>query len=196
MRADDPPARFSHAVSAAETAEIGLAQLNSDELASLDALVRRDRAESDYVYKTPRPARFSARLTPEERQAAGLDRLTADQVVRLDAVVAANLPPPRTPISAAAVARATGGPADSVDTAGAVRPSLTLKRAPEIHGEISLMVGGGSGGFSEYGGALAVSYDDPAHGFSLLAAYSEVHTKGGYYLRDCRYGFDDPFLLP
>lgn len=193
LRADDG-ARFSKTLGAGESAAIGLAQLDSDQLAALDALVRRDIAAADYVYKTPRAARFTERLAPEERHAAGLDQLAPAQLTQLDAAVAKEMPAPREPIPAATLAAAS----DATSTAGAVRPSLTLDRRPQIHGEVSLMVGAGSGGFSEYGGALVVSYDDPAHHFSVLASYSEVHTKGGYYYRGCRDGYLYPgdWLLP
>lgn len=193
LRADDA-ARFSKTLSASESTAIGLAQLDSDQIAALDALVRRDIASADYVYKTPRAARFTERLAPEERHAAGLDRLDAAQLAALDAAVAKEMPAPREPIPSATIAAAT----DGANTAGAVRPSLTLDRRPQIHGQVSLMVGAGSGGFSEYGGALVLSYDDPAHNFSLIAGYSEVHTKGGYYYRGCRDGYLYPgdWLLP
>ena len=62
----------------------------------------------------------------------------------------------------------------------------TLRRAPEIHGMISLTFGMGSGGYSERGGAMVLTYDDPS-GISLAVGYSEIRTKGGYFLRDYHY---------
>lgn len=178
-RADE--LRFSKTLTAEESKDLGLAALDSDQTAALDALVRRDIAAADYVYKTPRAARFSERLTPEERRAAGLASLDAATLARLDAAVERLMPAPRTPIGSAALARA--------ESTAAVVPSLTLRRRPEIHGSVTLMAGMGSGGYSELGGALVLTYDDPEHDFSLLVGYSEVHTKGGNYWRRHGYGY-------
>jgi hypothetical protein len=60
-----------------------------------------------------------------------------------------------------------------------------LRRAPEIHGSITLLYGQGSDGYSERGGAMVLTYDDPS-GISLAVGYSEIRTKGGHghYYRD------------
>ena len=55
-----------------------------------------------------------------------------------------------------------------------------LRRDPEIHGSVTLMVAAGSNGYSAYGGALNLSYYDPVRRFSIDVGYSEIHSKGGY----------------
>jgi len=62
-----------------------------------------------------------------------------------------------------------------------------LRRDPEIHGSITLMVAGGSHGYSAYGGAIDLSYVDPVHHFEIGVGYSEIHSSGGYgyFGRNC-----------
>jgi hypothetical protein len=50
-------------------------------------------------------------------------------------------------------------------------------------------MGWGSGGYSEMGGSMVVDYYDPAHNLDILMGYSEVHTKGPAYYRNCPDGF-------
>jgi len=176
-RASDD-ARFSKTLAFADFAQTGLARLNSDQLAALDALVRRDLVAAEFVTKTPRAARFSQRLSADERRVAGLTLLSEPELAQLDLQVERLMPAPR---SSTTTPYTTGG-------TNAV-PSVTLRRAPEIHGEVTLLYGAGSGGFSEMGGSLVVSVEDPAHHMAIAVGYSELHTKGGYLRRDCRDGF-------
>lgn len=180
--------RFSKSLPAAEATDAGLTHLDPDQLAILDALVRQDVKSWDYVSKTPRADRFSARLSAVERHNAGLDLLSDAQLLRLDAAVERLMPvAPR------------GSYAASTPAAPASTPirAVKINRAPEIHGSVSLMVAAGSGGYSAYGGAIEVNYTDPASGFAIAVAYSEVHSKGGYgYGRHGCFGglYDDPFF--
>ena len=66
-----------------------------------------------------------------------------------------------------------------------------LQRGPEIHGSITLLYGQGSGGYSERGGSMVLTYEDPS-GISLAVGYSEIKTEGGHFYRDYRYR-RDPF---
>ena len=148
---------FSKSVTADETASAGLAQLSSDQLSALDALVRRDLA---LAANTPpaaaRPARFSARLSESERRSAGLTLLTAAKLEQLDTLVkrfASAPPPPLTSPSA------TVG--DKTEANGP--QTVSWRRKPEIHGMMALMYGVGSHGYSERGGATgfgSVPVDD------------------------------------
>ena len=70
-------------------------------------------------------------------------------------------------------------------------PSVSLRRGPEVHGEVSLVVGAGSHGYSEYGGGMLVELDDPEHNMALAISYSELHAKGGWLRRGCREGWSD-----
>ena len=171
--------RLSKALPPSEFNAAGLSQLSSDEIAVLDALVRRDTltTQSTTSGRASRPARFSERLTADERKNSGLAQLTEAQLGQLDQYVAR--------LSAPMVG--TSGVLRSAGNSSGVVTSTSLRRAPEIHGMISLMYGVGSGGYSERGGAMVLTYDDPS-GISLAVGYSEVRTKGGYgyYGRDCR----------
>lgn len=175
--------RFSKTLSADETAALGVACLSSDQLAVLDALVRRDIDRADYVSKEPRAPRFSQRLSENERHNAGLDTLAEAQLAELDRAVERLMPPPRTG-QTFAVSSGNNGPYSV--------PSVKLRRDPEIHGAVTLMVGAGSHGYTEYGGAAEITYYDPANKFALTVGYAETHAKGGYLGRRCY----DPFWRP
>ena len=161
--------RLSQTLLPDERVASGIVTLTSDQVAILDALVRRDIANSRGT--APRAALFSDRLTADERRNAGLTQLTANQLSRLDSYVARLLVP---------IPNFSAGDGPVRNSAWTAK---SLKRAPEIHGMISLMYGVGSDGYSERGGSMVLSYDDPS-GISLLVGYSEVRTKGGNFYRD------------
>lgn len=178
----DEEVRHSKTLSAAEFSSTGLEKLSSDQLAVLDALVRRDLNQAQLVSKTPRAARFSERLSADERHNAGLDQLSAEQLAQVDATVAARIAPP------------SGG--FSVTGSSPTPPiqSWKIRRDPEIHGSATLMVAAGSHGYRAYGGALDVYYVDPTNKFTLGVGISEVRSKGGLYRGygdDC-YLYDEP----
>ena len=179
--------RLSRTLVPDEFAAAGLSLLSTDQIAVLDALVRRDIADSARVTRTKeaRPARFSERLTADERKNAGLTAITPEQLAQLDNFVA-RLSSPEVGGTGQFVSRDTGRTE--------ILSSRSLRRAPEIHGSISLMYGAGSGGYSERGGAMTLSYEDPS-GLSIAVGYAETHSKGGYYRDYCRRGFRDPFGL-
>ena len=157
--------RFSRQLTAAEATEVGLGRLSPDQLAVLDALVRRDlriNARPDPAH--PQPLRFSERLLPEERRSSGLDLLTPAELARLDERVALT---------------AAGG-TPSVRTGRASSPLADPEDQapkPEIHGMVSLFIGGGHG-FSERGGSMVIDLQDPAHGLDLLVGYGETRFSG------------------
>lgn len=169
-RADDR--RFSSSLNVAESAQTGLGRLSSDEVAVLDALVRHDLAlVVDSSPSNSRPAQFSQRLSAEERRNAGLTKLNETEIAELDADVE-RFAHPSVPGS---------GPVSDPNAPanGTGLTSVLVRRAPEIHGTVSFMVGAGSHGYSEYGGAINVTYYDPAHHFALDVGYSEIHWNGG-----------------
>jgi hypothetical protein len=188
MQAADNDVRLSRTLVPDEYAAAGLGQLNSDQVAVLDALVRRDIAAAERAVKTKetRAENFSARLTDDERKNAGLTALSKDQVAYIDAYVA-RLSPTEAGGSGQFVAGAR-------DESGAV-VTRDLKRAPEIHGSVSLMYGAGRGGYSERGGSMVLTYEDPS-GIALAFGYSEIRTKGGYLRRGCREPYRDFVGIP
>jgi hypothetical protein len=174
-------ARFSQTLTLGESAEAGLSRLSSDQVAVLDALLRRDLAGQSAPARKDAPptARFSQRLTADERRIAGLTLLTEAEVAKLDTLAERQ--------AAATSARALLSPLVVAAPAGIrLRPAET-KAAREIHGSFSLSMGWGKGGYSERTGAVNLNYEDPARGFAIAVGYSETHLKGGpgvYLYRD------------
>jgi hypothetical protein len=164
--------RFSKTLTASEQTDAGLGRLSADQLAVLDALIRRDEkinVTPDAAH--PAPARFSQRLSPEERASAGLDSLSEAELTRFDALVQ----------------RRSSGNVSSV-VSSAARPALQPEPsapAPEIHGVISFTFGGGRGGYREKSGFMMLDYQDPAHG---LEGYGESRISGPSIGRGC-YGW-------
>ncbi len=160
--------RFSKTLSTEDLAATGLERLSSDQIAILDALIRRDIAQSRFVSKEPRPADFSERLTAAERDNAGVSLLSVPEIAALDAHIAPLAAPP---------APANG--ARFTSNSRYTTPSVKIDRGPRIHGELTLMVAAGSDDYTAYGGGIAVTLDDPASKMAVTLAYSEVHSKGG-----------------
>lgn len=164
--------RFSQSLSTGELVESGLNRLTSDQVAVIDALVRRNPPNLS------KPAeRFSERLSDDECRAAGLALLTEAQRARLDALVRRG--------AEAASAAALTGPLVIAPTRGPVRVAET--KAPQAtHGSFFFSMGWGKGGYSEKSGGVTVNYEDPERRFALSASYSETYVKGrgGYIFRD------------
>jgi hypothetical protein len=171
--------RFSVSLEQPERAACGLTRLTSDQVAVLDALVRRDmttlaRATAAEVSKDQKPA-FSQRLTAGERQTAGLGALTPAELTQLDATVERH--------QGARLARTLLAPPEFITRRERITPT-ERKKEREIHGSFSLSYGVGSGGYSEKSGSMVLYLEDPAKGYSISVGYTETHTKGGvpYYL--------------
>lgn len=179
--------RFSKTLSPAEFTATGLERISSDELAVLDALIRRDWTQAQFVTKQPRAARFSERLSADERRNAGLEHLAAEELARLDTHVQGRITPP------ASFDSATGSGSAALGV-----QSVKLRRDPEVHGSVSLMVAAGSDGYRAYGGALEVHYDDPANRYSVGIAVSQIHEKGRFYpgYWDGCYLYNRPYSRP
>jgi hypothetical protein len=183
---DATSGRFSQTLSAAERTEAGLTRLSSDQIAVIDALIRRDLAAQSRPPRgdeTPAP-RFSQRLTADERRTAGLALFTEPELVRLDSLAERN--------AAAVLARTLLTPAVFVSPGARLNPE-GAKAAPEMHGSVSLSYGSGKGGYSEKTGAMTLRYEDPVHGFALAVGYSETHTKAPF---PYRIGSDPPPVSP
>jgi hypothetical protein len=169
--ADD--GRFSLQLTPMEREETGLQRLSSDQLAILDALIRRD--EQWYTgpgAPPPSPTRFSQRLSPEESKSVGLDRFDEAHRFRLDVVIS-RIEFGEMPVST------SGQSPKPMPQPTLARPGL------EIHGMVSFTVGGGTGGYSEMGGSIALMLDDPAHNLSVFVDYEEMHAKGPLLDRGC-----------
>lgn len=187
-RASAQDTRFSQSINADERTACGLARLNSDQTAILDALVRRDTGRIATSSSTDAPAaeRFSQRLTADERRNAGLLLLNDTEVAKLDAFIDRyqNGKLARTLLAAPRIA----SPSRRVTTEEA-------KPERRIHGTFSLSYGWGSGGYSEKSGSMVLNYDDPAGRYSVTIGYSETHIKGPHVYRD-PYLYRDPLTRP
>ena len=179
LGADATEPRFSQVLGKDDRESAGLGRLSSDEVAVIDALVRRDTITRLNATPTTRlAAEFSQRLTAGERQTAGLGKLTPAEVAQLDGLVDRH--------QNARLARTLLAPPVYLSRSAPVRTTET-KREREIHGTFSLSYGVGSGGYSEKSGSATFTLEDPAKGYSVTVGYSETHTKGGPLYRDPRY---------
>lgn len=172
--------RFSQSLAISERAEVGFNRLSSDQVAVLDALVRRDLAAKSTSRSTdaPPPARFSQRLTENERTNAGLAIFSEKELARLDSLIEQQ--------GAASLARALLAPPVFYPTGMRQRPvePIEPKTAREIHGSFMLSYGFGKGGYSEKTGGMTLNYEDPVHNFAVSFSYLESHIKGGVPYRD------------
>lgn len=173
--------RFSVSLEPAERIACGLPRLSSDQVAVLDAFVRRDTgtrgssAPADPSKAPPSSAAFSQRLTAGERETAGLPTLTPTELAQLDASVERH--------QNARLARTLLAPPAFLSPSRQIVPA-ERKKEREIHGSFSLSYGMGSGGYSEKSGSMVLTLEDPAKGYSINVGYTETHIKGGtpYYL--------------
>lgn len=163
--------RFSQSLSVEQRATTGLTQLNSDQLAALDALVRLDQAQrtadSKKAESAATPASFSQSLSVDQRRAAGLELLTTEQQAAVDLLVAAQAAPaPRHELAA-------------------TRPVEAVEFFPnrfEVHGEVGFSFGGGSGGYSSRAAWLTTSLLDVKTGteFAVTVASGREKWKRPY----------------
>lgn len=179
-RAGANDVRFSHTLSAEEKTATGVARLNSDQVAVLDALVRRDTATrgatpAPKTAAEAAPHAFSERLTADERRNTGIASLAAAEVPKLDATIDR--------YQSARLARTFLAPPEFLSPQRRVTPT-EKKDERRIHGSFSLSYGWGKGGYSEKTGSMVVHIDDPNRNFSVSIGYSESHVKGGYIYRD------------
>lgn len=185
--AADSDVRFSHTLSAEEKTAAGLASFTSDEVAALDALVRRDttvRLNATAAGESePKP--FSQRLSADEQRLTGIAKLaTPEARARLDGFVAR--------FQAAKLARTLLAPPRLVAKSRLTAEETKADPRKNIHGSFSLSMGWGKGGYSERTGAMELHYVDPDRNFGVSIGYSETHIKGGHGPLIYRDPFYDP----
>ncbi len=189
LRAADGDLRFSASLEAADRSAAGLTKLTSDQVAVIDAFVRRDTAlqasakptaAADADAASSATKTFSQRLTAGERATANLAALTPAELARLDALVDRfqNARLARTLLAPPSYARPSR------------IPVTEKKKEREIHGSFSLSYGWGSGGYSEKTGSMVLNFEDPDRGFAISVGYSESHLKGGPMI------YRDPLATP
>jgi hypothetical protein len=188
---------FCENLSPQESASAGVSRLTGDQVAALDALVSHDTTLARQGGVTAFASAFLARHTESERASAGLDSLSDKESAALDRIVARTIalgPPPEQPF---AYSPPKAKPAPS--------PSKLQVSAPlraEVHGDLSLTVGGGSHGRSFYGTSADLSVTDPTGRFTVGVGFEEFKGKGllglyGPYGPYSLYGpVGPPYLAP
>lgn len=162
--------RFSQTIGTPERPSFGLDRLSADQIAVLDALIRRDTTLRSRVNADANaPEVFSRRITPDELRLTGLDTLPADTLARLDAAIARR--------QTAVLAPFLLSPPVYLARPGRIE-TREQKRERELHGTFSLSYGWGKGGYSEKTGAMTVTMEDPDRGLAVSVGYSESHIKG------------------
>ena len=183
--------RFSQSLTAEQRSSSGVTQLNSDQVAALDALVRLDAhqaaaaarkaaiaapkpsattPESPAAPQAARPS-FTQALSVDQRRAAGLDTLTAEQQREVDTLVA-QLAPAGVHYEPASATAAT----DAVEF---------FPNRYEVHGEVGFGLGGGSG-YSSREAWMSTTLLDTKTGTALSVGVSSSSEKwkGPYRYRN------------
>lgn len=161
-------AGFSDDLVPADRAASGIVQLTAPELAQLNAYVARDITLARDGGVSGFDGSFSQRLTVEQRTRAGLERLTPAQMAKLDDLVAFAIAHPA-PLRAVYPAHPAATPTPAA--------SVAVPWKPEIHGDVSLTLGGGHGS-SFYGGGMDLNVFDPDGRFSVTVSLGEIKGKG------------------
>jgi hypothetical protein len=163
--------QFSAGLSPQERAASGISRLKPVQVAALDGLVVHDVTLARQGAVTGFSSEFTARHTSKELSAAGIDRLSVGERARLDVLAAraiASPPPPSDTFTYQPPAPAPG----MVDVQVSTPPKL------QIHGDLSVIVGGGSHGSSFYGTSEDLFVSDPSGKFTVGVGFSEFHGKG------------------
>jgi len=165
---------FSAQIRPDDRASSGIGHLTIAQVGALDALIQRD-IDAAVAGKTVAFAKtFTERRTLEERQQAGIEQLSGSERDRLDVLVASAIAnrPGLTYVYAQPPA---SSPSDHI---------LSDRTSAIVHGEVSLFVGGGSGGRSWYGASVETAITDPSRHFTVIVGASEVKGRG---VRPCYY---------
>ena len=165
---------FNATLSTGQKNSAGLAVLTAEERALLDQLVAAELALVRRENGSEFEGTFAARRTEEERKQTGLDRLTPEQLTSLNGLIAAALatspkPKERPRIKETEV--------------------FSPKRKPEVHGELSLTFGRGTGGSNFRAASMWVDVFDPNTGLGVGVGISQFSGKGFYRCRPGA-GFD------
>lgn len=162
---------FISGLSPEDRAATGLARLTPTQVSILNALVAHDVKLARDGGVTGFSSAFSARHTEKERMSAGMSLLSERERLNLDTLVSRAIAIGPAPDEGFAYSPPQPTPP----------PSETEVSAPqktEVHGDVSLTVGGGSHGQSFYGTSMDLYVTDPKHGFTVGVGFSEFRGKG------------------
>jgi hypothetical protein len=181
MAAAETP--FSEGLSPQERGASGVARLTPAERATLDGLVGRDVILARQGGVTGFSSTFAARRTPKERIAAGMDRLSEAERSNLDAFAARAIASPPPPSDTFAYEPRPAPP-------GMEEVLVTAPPKLQVHGDLSVTVGGGGHGSSFFGTSEDLFVTDPSGRFTVGIGFSEFKGKGFFG----PYGLYNPVL--
>lgn len=172
---------FIATLSTEQQAAAGLNHLSADEQTTLNTFVAREVSLARQGNVKAFAGTFSSRRKPAETTAAGLDRLAPEQLAQLDQLVANAI---------------AAGPTQPVLPQRLKAKDVTRNDRLEIHGQVSLAYGWGSGGREMRAGSIYTEIYDKQTGTTLGIGYSQMSGDGwwGYGYPDWRYaGYDYPY---
>lgn len=171
----------------------GVHELTALERANLDNLINYEIASARAGNVNGFAGSFSSRRSTAELDATGIDRLSDEQRERLDEHIAGFIADtPTIPyLTRAERGRYRGAGTRTPDEGDMVsRPPLL-----DVHGSVSVTVGGSSEG-SFYGGSMTTVISDPKGRFSAAITVGTMRGALPYYDRYDRYERSGPRLLP
>lgn len=163
---------FGDGLSPGERAACGIAKLTASQAAALDSLVSRDVTLAQQGGVTGFSSAFSARHSPQECKASGMDRLSAKEVAALDVYVARAIalgPPPVQSFSYSPPPKPAPVPAETL---------VSEVSRTQVHGDVSVTVGGGSHGQSFYGTSADLFVTDPTGRFTVGVGFEDYRGRG------------------
>jgi hypothetical protein len=165
-------ARFSERLTPEERSACGIAKLTAAESATLDGLVSHDVTSAHQGGVTGFASAFCARHSAQERASAGIDRLSEPERAAIDSLVARALalgPPPMQGFAYSPPAKPAPQPVEKVVS--------DISRT-QVHGDVSLTVGGGGHGQNFYGTSADVFVTDPTGKFTVGVGVEEFRGRG------------------
>lgn len=163
---------FGDGLSPDERAACGIAKLSASQAVALDSLVSRDVTLARQGGVTAFASAFSARHSPQECKASGMDSLSSKEVAALDVYVARAIalgPPPAQSFSYSPSPKPAPVPAETV---------VSDVSRTQVHGDVSLTVGGGSHGRSFYGTSADLFVTDPTGRFTVGVGFDDYRGRG------------------
>jgi len=164
---------FTAGLSPSEIAAAGITKLSPAQADALNALVARDVTLAHEGGVTGFSTGFLERHSEKERASTGISILNDTERQNLDRFVAAAVsigPAPDEGFRYAPPPSPTPKPA-------VIETEVLLPQKLQVHGDVSITVGGGSHGQSFYGTSEDFYVTDPNHGFTVGVSFSEFRGK-------------------
>jgi hypothetical protein len=186
-------AGFTAGLSPEDRAACGLPKLTASQATALDALVWRDVTLAHDGGVTGFSSAFCARHTAQERSAAGIDLLSDKERAMLDMLAARAIAMGPPPASLFAYAPEQAPPPPPAAT------QVPDVAHTQVHGDVSLTVGGGAHGRNFYGTSGDLFVTDPTGTFTVGVGFDDFKGRGllGLYGPNGPYGpnyFGPPYL--